>query len=199
MEQVKQFFSCLIPDRALTGYEQFAVGMTTGGAFRDIFRSAEASFENGEVIVRLQTDVVAGGNEVIAAKIPIKDITDVRISPVPVGEQVRAAAVRGLVVSGGFALTIIVMITASGNQRVAHSFGANLGFALLFGLGLGFFFSFLPSIMKLKLNLLQVLLITSDNQALVMAIEASEKETSLAMFSAHGLKVSDTATSENTA
>ena len=199
MSNAKNSFRCLITDRALTGYEQFAVGITTGGAFRGTFRPAEVSFENGEVVVRAQTDVVAGRSEVIAAKMSIKDIIDVRITPIRVGDQVRAAAARALVAGGGFALAIIVivMFAAIRNRGGSFNFGTALAFALFFGLGIGFLFSFLPNLTKLDKNLLQVVLVTSDNQALVMAIESKKK--ALAVFSAHDLKVSDKTTDERSA
>ena len=44
---------------------------------------------------------------------------------------------------------------------------------------------------KLERDLLQVLLTTSDSQALVMAIRVAQKDSVIAVFAAHGLKVSD--------
>jgi hypothetical protein len=186
-------FCCSIPDRALTGYEQVAVGMTTGGAFRGMFRPARAFFENAAVVVHAQTDPVAGGSEVIAAKIPLKGITEVRFSSVSTNEQVNAALSRGVVVGGGFALVIIVMamLATARNPSRSVNFGVVIAVAILGGLAIGFFFSFLPSLAELRRDLIQILLMTPDNKALMLFIGTAEKEAVAHMFSARGLKVRD--------
>lgn len=84
-------FNCLIPDKPLTRYEHFAVGVTTLGAFRGNFREATVSFKDEQMIISAKTDVVAGGNIVTVADIPIRDIGQIHCVSIKVSTQIKLA------------------------------------------------------------------------------------------------------------
>jgi hypothetical protein len=179
----------MIPDREVGVHERLTIG--TFGAFRGLFREATASVESGEVVIRAWTD---RREYAVAAKALIKDITEVRITPITYGEQVKAAFFRSLVVGGGMLLAVFIIVafkstsaTQFGGVNPASFIGASVGFCLLAGL----LFSFLPACLKLKRDLLQVLLIIPTNQTLVLIIEEVMEKTALRFFNEHGLKISD--------
>ena len=187
-------FLCMIPDRSLTGLEQLRVGATTGGAFRGLFRDALIKFGDGEVVLLGCKDAIDGGDWVVVRKMPIKNIAEVRISPLSIAEQVKAAFARSLVVSGGIALTLFIIVIAksTGNQGNAQNLGTLVLGVPFGGLILGLLFSFLPNYCKLDRDLTQILLVTSNSQALWLVVKAAKKEAALGVFRALELRISDT-------
>lgn len=185
-------FSCMITDRALTKYEQLAVGATTMGAFRPMFRPAQASFENRELVVRADTDIIAGNFAVIAAKMQIKEIEEVSISPIPKSELVRTAFVSSLIVGVGFSLAIIVLAAFnSGGLGNLDLDAARFGLGLLGGQVLGFLFSFLPNFVKFRGDIFKILLVTPDKKAMMLIVKGEDKESALRAFKIQGLKISE--------
>ena len=187
-------FSCLIPDIPLTKQELISDQWTLSGIYRKPFRPAKVFFENGEVIVMAKTDMdnVPIPIDVVAGKIQIKDVVEARISPVTVGEYIFNAFYRSLGVGGSFALAIF---TAIYFQNITNQFLAILGmipFAIVGGFIGGLVCSFLPSLFKLRIDLIQVLLTRIDNQALLIVVTASQKKEVLALLTAQGFKISDT-------
>jgi len=178
----------MLPDRPLTGLEWLASGVI-GGAFRPIFRDASALFKNGDVIVRASTDAAVGGTNVVAAKMLINEIAEVRFSPISVDDQVTAAFFRSLVVGGSFLVSVFLIAIFSGKLQL-HA--QNIVFVIVGCLVVGFLLSFLPAYLKLNKDLIQLLLITANDKVLVLVIEPATKETALRVCDANGLKISDT-------
>jgi hypothetical protein len=194
-------FDCLIPDRPLTGYEQFAVGTTTRGAYRGIFRDARVSIEGDELFVRAKTDIAAGGSEVIAVKLPVKDIIEVRLSPFPVNKQILTAFGRSLIVGSGLALTILIGVLATTGGSQHWSVNPNTAYAVIIigGLILGLLVSFRPALAKIEHNLTQVLLFSSDGKALMLAVRTEQKEAARAILSSCGSKLTEAEDSSDSA
>jgi hypothetical protein len=181
--------ACMIPDRPLTGFERLAVGITTGGAFRKVLRDATASFENGELLVRGRTDVVAGSASVVAARMPVKDVVEVRITPIDYTEHVKAAFLRSLVWTCSIFATILIMVMiGSLSKKIAPSPQGIFGVGLV-ALVMGCLFSFLPAYSKIEKDLIQVIFVTQDNKGLLLAIRTAQKETAVTLFRSYGLKI----------
>jgi HEAT repeat protein len=177
------FFTCLIPDRPLTGLERV---VTTGGTFRGIFRPAWATFDQDEVVVQSSTDVLAGSVTVVAARLPLKEILEVRVSPITYSEQIKAALVRSLAWSIGIFIGLILIATLKGAvQFHVVNITVSLGVCLLCGL----LFSFLPSYRRMERDLFNVLLVGHANQALALVVKAAERDAALGVCEAHGLRV----------
>lgn len=182
-------FNCLIPDGPLTGYEKFAVGMTTGGAYRGMLRPATMFIESQLLILRAQTDVIAGGNVVTVAKMPLSELGQIRRTPISTASQMRTVIWRSVIVGGGLTLTMIIIPAVKGGPN--FDIGRALPIVILFGLGMGFVFSFLPGVKKIQKNLFEIQFVTSNAQVLPIALQADQMESVAALFSAHGLKFTD--------
>lgn len=187
-----RLFGCFVPDRALTRYEQLTVGITTGGAFRGIFRNAYVSLDDGELIIKAQTDVVAGSNPVTLATIAINDIAQIRATPIPVDRQIRAVLGRSVVVGGGFAFAIIIAsfvgMSKSGGQG---NLGVAFMVAVLAGLAVGFFFSFLPGYFKVKKDLLEVQFACKDGRVFPIALIPVQMDFAKPILETHGLHLAE--------
>jgi len=179
-------FSCLIPDKPLTRYEQLVVGIGTGGAFRGNFRIAAVDFVDDQLAVKAATDKVAGGVTVTVATTATRDITEIRATPIPFGFQMEAVLTRSLVVGGGFALTLLIFAIKGGG-------GGNSGVAvlvsILFVFAMGFLFSFLPGYFLAKKDLSEVQFICKDGHALSVALSPLQMEFAKAILEAQGLHI----------
>lgn len=185
-------FSCLIQDSALTGYEQLTVGILTGGAFRGNFRSAAVSFEGSELVIKAQTDVTAGGATVTVANIAVSDITEIRATPIPVDSQIKAVLARSLVVGGGFALFIVIAaFIGMSNSRKQGNPGVALLVAILGGLAVGFFFSFLPGYFKVKKDLSGVQFICKDDHVFPIALTSLQMKLAKTVLEPEGLHLTE--------
>ncbi len=182
-------FYCLIPDRPVTGYEKFVAGIAKAGISHKLFRSANASFNNGEVIVSSSTDPSVGGTEVVVCKMQIKAIISVRISPLSIAKQSMGAFIRSLIWGGSLFLCLVII--GSIRHGIYGFFNNPIGLAIgLAGfIAIGIIFSYLPSVRKLE-RLLQIQLITSSNQVLVLTIKPETERAALAILSSNGLIVS---------
>jgi hypothetical protein len=182
-------FLCQIPEKPSRRYEQLLAGMTPDGVFRDIYRSAEASFEGGELVVRKLKGNAAGDTDAIVARTAVKDIGEIIVSIVPVQARYRAAVMRSLVMSGGFSLMIFVGIALSSSGDERNLFPA-LGYSLLFGLGSGFLFSFLPGLFTAPKELTQLSMVEGDGSKIVIVVDELHGEEALNVIRTRGIGIS---------
>ncbi len=186
----KNAFLCRVPDRPAGRLEQLFAGSAPGGTFRDIYRSAEAAFDSGEFVVRGKRNDVDGGTDAIVAKTAVKDIEEIIVSVVPVQARHRAAVIRSLLMSGGFAFIIFIGIafSSSGDER---NLLTAVGYSLFFGLGSGFLFSFLPGLFMSPGELTQLSITKHDGSKIVLVIDEILREEVFNIIRTQGIRISE--------
>jgi hypothetical protein len=182
-------FDCLIPDIAVSKWEQFTVGVTTGGATRGTFRPATVTIENETILLSTETAAVAGGNSVTVAQMPLADCNQVLRIPLSTDSQFRAVIIRSLIVGGGFTLALIVMVLAKGGS--AFSLTHTLKLCLLFGLGMSFLFSFLPNVMKIRKDLNEIHFVSSNGKIIPIVLRNDQIGALNATISRRGLTLTE--------
>jgi lipoprotein NlpI len=188
-------FHCLIPDKPLTRYEQFAVGVTTMGAFRGNFREATVSLKDNQMIISAKTDVVAGGKEVTIADIPIHDIAEIHCASIGVSTQRRLALFRSLIIGGGIGLVIFFGVMAKvGTADIGGLVSTVLPFTLICGLAMGFLFSFLPNLSKAKKNLFEVQFVFENDKVLPVALTPEQIKIAKSILESRGFRLIETDT-----
>jgi hypothetical protein len=131
---------------------------------------------------------------VAVAKVPVRDIVQIRTFPLPVNFQVKSALIRGLIVGGGIALTMVIALIVKAGDRLngSSNIGGALAITVLLGLAIGLLFSFLPNLFKLERDLIEVQFLTADGHVLPIALRPAQREMAKAVLSAHGLKLMET-------
>ncbi|MGE3367077.1 MAG: hypothetical protein AB7I34_26965, partial [Rhizobiaceae bacterium] len=164
---------CFLPDRALSKYEQIAVGITSAGAGRGIFRPAKLLLDGLHIFLKAQTDVIAGGNWKEIAHFSISDVAYIKEEKISLKSQMKGVLAKSIVSFIMIFMFFFFAVSLKLNTGIAPfiKFGLNvgwwdaslldfekikklIGYGLLFSSVFTFVLFFLPACAKIKENLI---------------------------------------------
>ena len=174
-ENKKSYFYCAIPERPISDYDPLNDIIENDYPFEGIYWQAIVKIIDGDFILNAISETNSGYKENDVIKLSLRNITETRFRKSSSKNKTLSFKVNLWAAAGMTLLIFILFIIYSEGDSIKLIDAISM--SLFLGIGLTMVFNLMIILMKPKEStIIKISLMTNDNRAITMFIDASNEE-----------------------